>query len=109
MIDYEAFSKIDIRAGEIIKAASFPGAKKPAYQLWIDLGPIGVKKSSAQITGLYTPQELVGKHVLTVVNLPPRQIANFISEVLVLGVVLDEGNVALVQPDRDVPPGKRVL
>ena len=106
---YEDFLKLEIRAGKIIKAEVFPEARKPAYKLWIDFGELGVKKSSAGLTKLYQPQDLIGRQILAVTNFPPKQVANFISEVLVLGVVLDDGKVALVQPDREVPPGKRIF
>jgi len=82
---------------------------KPAYKLGIDFGTLGVRKSSAQITKLYGKDGLMGRLIIAVINFPPRQIADFISEVLVLGVVLDNDEVVLVQPDSDVPPGKRVL
>lgn len=108
-ISYTDFAKIDIRVGKIIQAEDFLKARKPAYQLWIDFGELGIKKSSAQITKLYAKSDLVGKLTLAVVNFPPRQIADFQSEVLVLGVVLDNQEVALIQPDRDVPLGLRVL
>ncbi|SMO53071.1 tRNA-binding protein [Melghirimyces algeriensis] len=108
-ITYDDFGKIDIRAGKVVKAEPFPKARKPAYKLWIDFGPLGVKKSSAQITKLYQPDELKGKRVLGVVNFPPRQIADFMSEVLILGVVSDRDEVALIQADREVPLGGRVL
>ena len=108
-INYEDFEKIDIRTGRIIKAEDFPRARKPAYKLWIDFGEIGEKKSSAQITERYKKEELPGKSVIAVVNFPPKQVADFISEVLVLGVVLNEKEVVLLQPDRDVPAGKRIL
>ena len=87
----------------------FPEAKKPAYKLWIDFGEFGVKKSSAQITKLYRKEELLNKQVIAVTNFPPEQIANFISEVLVLGVVLENNEVVLLQPERMVPNGYRVL
>lgn len=103
------FEKVDIRAGKIIKAEDFPKARKPAYKLWVDFGILGVKKSSAQITELYGKDDLVGKRIIAVINFPPRQVADFMSEVLVLGVVLDGDEVVLVQPDSDVPLGKRVL
>ena len=108
-ITYADFEKVDIRAGRITKAEDFPKARKPAYKLWIDFGELGVKKTSAQITRLYNKDELEGRMVLAVVNFPPRQVADFMSEVLVLGVVLDSDEVALIQPDRNVPPGKRIL
>jgi len=110
MVTYADFERIEMRAGRIVRAESFPEARKPAYRLWIDFGePLGVKKSSAQITKLYETDTLVGTQVIAVTNFPPRQVANFNSEVLVLGVVLDDGEVALIRPDREVPPGKRVL
>jgi len=105
-ISYDDFAKIDIRVGRIVQAEPFPQARKPAYKLRIDFGPtIGVKNSSAQITKYYEPQDLVGKQVLGVVNFPPRQIATFFSEVLTLGVILGEGDICLIHPDRDVPLG----
>jgi len=108
-ISYDYFEKVDIRVGKIIKAEDFPKARKPAYKLWIDFGDLGLKKASAQITNLYTKDDLIGRLIIAVVNFPPRQIADFISEVLVLGVVLDNDEVVLVQPDTDVPLGKRIL
>ncbi|BAY43991.1 export-related chaperone CsaA [Scytonema sp. HK-05] len=106
---YEDFEKVEIRVGKIIKLEDFPEARKPAYKLWIDFGDLGIKKSSAQITKLYQKQDLTHRLILAVTNFPPRQIADFMSEVLVLGVVLDDGEVVLIQPDRDVPLGKRIL
>lgn len=101
MTTFDDFLKIDIRAGEIIKAEIFEKARKPAYKLWVDFGDeIGVKRSSAQITECYELEDLVGRQVLGVVNFPPRQIADFMSEVLVLGVYSQEG-VVLIQPERD--------
>ncbi len=108
-ISYQDFEKIDIRTGRIIKAEDFPRARKPAYKLWIDFGEIGEKKSSAQITEHYSKEELPGKSVIAVVNFPPKQVADFISEVLVLGVVLNDKDVVLIQTDRDVPAGKKIL
>jgi tRNA-binding protein len=105
-ISYDDFAKIDIRVGRVVQAEVFPQARKPAYKLRIDFGDtIGVKNSSAQITKYYAPQDLVGKLVLGVVNFPPRQIATFFSEVLTLGVILGEGDICLIHPDRDVPLG----
>lgn len=105
-ISYDDFAKIDIRVGRIVQVDDFPQARKPAYKLRIDFGPtLGIKNSSAQITKYYEPKDLVGKVVLAVVNFPPRQIANFFSEVLTLGVILGEGDICLVHPDRDVPLG----
>ena len=108
MTTFDDFMKIDIRAGEVVRAEVFEKAKKPAYKLWIDFGEeIGVKQSSAQITQLYTPEELVGKQVMGVVNFPPRQVADFISEVLVLGVYAEQ-SVVLIQPDQPVQKGVRL-
>ncbi|MBD2314549.1 tRNA-binding protein [Desertifilum sp. FACHB-1129] len=110
LIDYSDFEKVQICVGKIIKAEGFPKARKPAYKLWIDFGDeLGIKKSSAQITHFYNPIDLIDRQILAVVNFPPRQIADFLSEVLVLGVVLPSQEVALIQPDRDVPLGLRVL
>lgn len=108
---YEDFLKLEIRVGKIIKAEVFSEARKPAYKLWIDFGELGVKKSSAGLTKLYKPQDLINQKIIAVTNFFPKQVANFISEVLVLGVVLDEGKVALVQPDKNVEVelGKRIL
>ena len=105
-ITYDDFAKVDIRVGRIVQADDFPQARKPAYKLRIDFGSeIGIKASSAQITKYYDAPDLVGRLVLAVVNFPPRQIATFFSEVLTLGVILGEGDICLVQPDRDVPLG----
>jgi len=105
-ISYDDFMKIDIRVGRIVQAEEFPQARKPAYKLRIDFGSsVGVKNSSAQITKYYEAKDLVGKLVLGVVNFPPRQIATFFSEVLTLGVILGDGDICLVHPDRDVPLG----
>src|SRR2546428_8769176 len=105
-ISYDDFARIDVRVGRVVQVDEFPQARKPAYKLRIDFGPvIGVKNSSAQITKYYDPNDLVGKLVLGVVNVPPRQIATSLSEVLTLGVILGEGDICLVHPDRDVPLG----
>jgi tRNA-binding protein len=110
LIAFEDFLRVDVRVGRVVDVQPFPQARKPAYQLRIDFGPeLGERRSSAQLTELYQPEDLVGRHVLGVVNFPPRQIANFFSEVLVLGVPDAEGNVVLVQPDRDVPLGGRLF
>jgi tRNA-binding protein len=106
----DAFLDVDIRVGRVIRAEKFPRARKPAYKLWIDFGELGVHRSSARITDLYTIDDLTDRFVLAVVNLPPRQVADFVSEVLVLGVPTNSGrNVVLVGPDREVSPGLRLL
>ncbi|MFW5985151.1 MAG: tRNA-binding protein [Halanaerobiaceae bacterium] len=108
MVEYEDFAKLDIRTGQIKKASFFTEAKKPAFKLWVDFGSeIGIKKSSAQITECYTKDELIGKQVLGVVNFPPKQIASFISEVLILGVYTEEG-VILISPEQPVKNGAKL-
>jgi tRNA-binding protein len=110
LIAFEDFLKVDVRVGRVIDVQPFPDARKPAFQLRIDFGPeIGERRSSAQLTQLYAAEQLRGRLVLAVVNFPPRQIANFFSEVLVLGVPDTDGNVVLVQPDREVPLGGRLF
>ena len=108
MAIFEDFCKLDIRVGTVIEAKIFEKAKKPAYQLWVDFGEeIGIKKSSAQITDFYAPQDLIGKQVLAVVNFPPRQISDFMSEVLILGTYSD-GGVVLITPDKPVKNGDKL-
>lgn len=108
MATFDDFMKLDIRVGTITEAKVFEKARKPAYQLVVDLGgEIGLKRSSAQITDHYTPEELVGKQVLAVVNFPPRQIADFMSEILVLGTY-SEGGVVLIAPDKKVKNGDKL-
>ena len=108
-ITYDDFAKVDIRVGRIVQADEFPQARKPAYKLRIDFGAeLGVKTSSAQITKHYKASELKDRLVLAVVNFPPRQIANYFSEVLTLGVILGDGDIVLVQPERDVALGTRI-
>ena len=108
MVEFNDFLKLDIRVGEIVKAEVFEKAKKPAYKLWVDFGSdIGIKKSSAQITECYNTEDLTGKQVLGVVNFPPRQVADFMSEVLVLGVYSEQG-VVLIQPERPVKKGDKL-
>ena len=104
------FERVDIRVGRVVRAEPFPRARKPAYRLWIDFGDaIGERKTSAQITAHYTPDGLVGRLVVAVVNFPPKQIADFMSEVLVLGVPDGAGEIVLLRPDRDVPVGGRMF
>lgn len=108
-ITFDDFLKVDIRVGTITRAEDFPEARKPAYRLWVDFGPeVGEKKSSAQITVHYTPDELVGRQVIGVVNFPPRQIGPVRSEVLVLGLFDADGAVVLLGPDKPVPDGARM-
>jgi tRNA-binding protein len=110
MIPLTDFEKVDVRVGRVIAAEPFPEARKPAYKLTVDFGPqIGTRRSSAQLTAHYTPETLVGRLVLAVVNFAPRQIGSFLSEVLTLGVPDAEGAVVLIQPDKEVPLGGRMF
>jgi tRNA-binding protein len=105
----EEFARLDIRAGTVSRCEPFPEARKRAYKLWIDFGPdVGVKASSARITDLYAPEDILGRQVLAVVNFPPRQVGPFRSEVLTLGVYVDGETVVLVGPERNVPNGARL-
>jgi tRNA-binding protein len=108
IISWDDFDKIDIRAGTIIEVNDFPKAKKPSYQLSIDFGELGIKKSSAQITDLYKKEELTGRQVIAVINFAPKQIANFYSECLVLGVYTDKKEVVLLQPQQEVKNGSKI-
>lgn len=108
MITWEDFEKVDIRVGTILEVRDFPKARNPAYQLSIDFGELGIKNSSAQITKLYAQNDLVGKQVIAVINFPPKQIANFFSECLVLGVVGKEKEITLLQPERKTENGFRI-
>jgi tRNA-binding protein len=108
MISWEDFEKVDIRVGTITAVNDFPNARKPSYQLTIDFGELGVKRSSAQITALYQKEELMGRQVIAVVNFPVKQIANFFSECLVLGVYNEDNNVVLLQPSLQVKNGCKI-
>ncbi len=107
-IAWPDFEKVDIRVGIVTDAKTFPEARRPAYRLWIDFGPLGVKRSSAQITAHYRPEALVGRQVIAVVNFPPRQVGPFVSDVLVLGAYDEAGEVVLLRPDSSVSPGARI-
>ena len=108
-ITFDDFLQVDIRVGEVIRAEAYPEARKPAIKIWIDFGPeIGEKKTSAQVTAHYTPEGLIGKQVMAVVNFPPRQIGRFMSEVLVLGLPDENGEIVLLTPDLAVPKGGRM-
>ena len=107
-ITWDDFEKIDIRVGTITEVSDFPKAKKPAYQISVDFGELGVRRSSAQITALYNKEQLIGQQVIAVVNFPPRQIANFFSECLVLGVYTDKKEVVLLKPDHPVTNGWKI-
>lgn len=109
-IGWDDFAKVDVRAGRIVRAEPFLEARKPAIKLWVDFGPeLGQRRSSAQITAHYAPQDLIGRQVLAVVNFPPRQIGPFMSEVLVLGLPDAQGEVVLIAPDKPVPEGGRLF
>ena len=109
-ISWEDFEKVDVRVGRVSEAEPFPEARKPSIKLTVDFGPeIGTRRTSAQLAAHYDPESLVGKRVVAVVNFPPKRIAGFKSEVLVLGVPDEAGEVVLLSPDRDVPPGGRMF
>ena len=107
-ISWEDFERVDMRVGVVVSAQEFPEARRPALKLEIDFGPLGIKRSSAQIARHYTPAALVGRRVIAVVNFPPKRIGPFVSEVLVLGAYDDAGEVILLRPDVDVSPGSRI-
>jgi tRNA-binding protein len=107
-ISWDDFAKVELVTGTVTRVEDFPEARKPAYKLWVDLGPLGTKCSSAQITALYTKEELVGKQVICVANFPPKKIAGFPSEVLVTGFYRDDGAVVLAVPDKPTPNGAKL-
>ena len=107
-IRWSDFERVDMRVGTVVRAEPFPEARKPACKLWIDLGPLGERQSSARITDHYRPEDLVGRQVVCVVNFPPKRIGPFVSEVLVLGAYVDGHEVVLLRPDRDVELGSRI-
>lgn len=110
MISFDDFMKVDIRSGTVIDVQDFPEAKRPAWKLWIDFGEeIGTKKSSAQITVHYTKKDLLGRQVAAVVNFLPRQVGPFMSEVLILGFADGDNDIVLIQPERNIPNGQRLL
>ena len=108
-ITFADFEKVELRVGTIVRAEAFPEARKPSIKLWVDFGEFGVRASSAQLTVLYTPDSLVGRQVLGVLNLPPRRIAGFSSEVLVTGFEQSPGVVVLAQPEQTVPNGSKLF
>ncbi|HET8576351.1 MAG TPA: tRNA-binding protein [Methylomirabilota bacterium] len=108
VISWGDFERVDMRVGRVVDAQDFPEARRRAIKLWVDFGPLGVKRSSAQITDRYAPPDLVGRLVVAVVNFPPKQIGPFTSEVLVLGAYSEAGEVILLRPDFDVTPGSKI-
>ena len=108
-ISFDHFLKVELRVGTVLEVKVFEKAKKPAYQVWVDFGTFGIKKSSAQITVNYTPEELIGKQIIGVINFEPRQIANIISEFLVTGFSDENGNIVLAQPQSKVPNGSKLI
>lgn len=108
-ITWQDFEKVDIRIGTVVDVQDFPKAKNPAYKIWVDLGELGIKKSSAQVTKLYVKEDLLDKQVVCVCNFEPRQIADFMSEILVTGFVLEDKKVVLAQAERKIPNGTRLL
>ena len=109
-ISWEDFEKVDVRVGNVVEAEPFPEARKPSIKLTVDFGPqVGTRRTSAQLTAHYEPEDLVGRQVVAVVNFPPKRIAGFKSEVLVLGVPDEAGEVVLLSPDHEIPPGGRMF
>ena len=108
IISWDDFTRVDMRVGVIVDAREFPEARRPALKLWVDFGPLGIKRSSAQVIPRYAPADLIGRSVVAVVNFPPKQIGPFISEVLVLGAYGETGEVILLRPDSGVAPGAKI-
>lgn len=108
MLSWDDFEKVDMRVGTIIAVEDFPKARKPAYRLTIDFGTLGIKHSSAQVKDLYSKEDLLNRQIIAVVNFPPKQIANFISECLVMGVYSEDNSVVLLQPERNTANGMKV-
>lgn len=109
-ITFDQFLKVNIRVGRITRVEDFPKARQPSYKIWIDFGPeLGERKSSAKLTQLYSKEELLGRQIIAVVNFPRRQVADFMSDVLILGAMVDDETVVLLQPEREVPLGVRML
>jgi tRNA-binding protein len=107
-IGWDDFARVDMRVGVVVDAEEFPEARRPAYKLRVDFGPLGIKRSSAQVTARYRAAELIGRRVVAVVNFPPKQIGPFVSEVLVLGAYTETGEVILLAPDAPVAPGSKI-
>ncbi len=109
-ITFDQFLKVNIRVGRITRVEDFPKARQPSYKIWIDFGPeVGERKSSAKLTQLYSKEALLGRQIIAVVNFPRRQVADFMSDVLILGAMVDDETVVLLQPEREVPLGVRML
>ncbi len=107
-LSWDEFRRVDVRVGRVLEVEPFPEARKPSYKMRVDFGPLGVKRTSAAVAPWYEPEDLVGRQVVAVVNFPPKQIANTLSEVLVLGAVEADGRVVLLQPDRESQLGARI-
>lgn len=107
-ITWNDFESVELRVGTILQVEDFPEAKKPAYKIQVDFGELGIKRSSAQITKLYKKEDLVGKQIIGVVNFPPKQVANFVSEFLITGFIGENGEVVLAQPERNVKNGSKL-
>lgn len=107
-ISWKNFKKVELRAGTITRVEDFPDAKAPAYKIWVDFGDFGILKSSAQVTKLYSKADLLGHQIIGVINLPPKQIATFMSQFLLTGFILEDGEVVIAEPQRRVPNGTRL-